>query len=84
MAFSAEFYAANISIDEQGHATMTAHVRLKDSELGDCGTRTIQQDDPAVVGAVLGFIAQMLPTLESKVSDGVTVPVSLPSSKVEW
>lgn len=78
MAFTATFYAANISIGEDGTVSMTAHLRLSDSELGECGTRTIVQDDPVVVGQVMGFIEQMLPTLSPKISADVSVPVSLP------
>lgn len=71
---SAPLYEATVRINlADGSATMTASVMLTDDVLGPLAGRTIVQDDPQIIAAVLGFIEQQLPSLEAKAGFPVTL-----------
>lgn len=74
MGYSGRLFEATVRIAEDGSSTMTASVMLTDDVLGPLTGRAIVQDDPQIVGAVMGFIAQMLPSLEAKAGFPVTLP----------
>ena len=73
MAITGKLYAAHIEFGEDGAVTMQAHVSLHDDDLGELGARTIGQDNPAIIAAVVGFVQQMLPA----VSKGAGLTVTL-------
>ena len=74
MAFSGTLFEATVRISSDGSAKMTASVMLTDDVLGPLTGRAIEQDDPQIVAAVMGFIEQMLPSLEYKAGFPVTLP----------
>ena len=78
MSISGRLFEATVRISEDGSTTMTASVMLSDDVLGPLTGKAIEQDDPQIVAAVMGFITQMLPSLEAKAG----FPVALPKSVV--
>lgn len=79
---SGELYAANLHTDGTT-TTLTAYLRLIDDEHGEVGTRSYMVSDPHVIQAVIGFVSQMLPTLEANAKMAVTLPkVDIPDAPI--
>lgn len=77
MAIIAKLVSAQAFFSD-GTCSLRYGVDLVDDTLGPLGNRGFTVDDPAVTASVMGFVTQMLPTMEAQVG----VPVELPDAPV--